>query len=90
MGERRVGKSHILYQIMDLIKENDNNANIIYINKELHEFEEIVDHKSLIKYVEGKTQTTKKRNYLFVDEIQDIDKFEKALGSLKATGLYRQ
>lgn len=88
VGERRVGKSYILYQIMDLIKEGDKNANIIYINKELHEFEGITDHKSLLRYVEEKTKKTRKRNYLFIDEIQDIDKFEKALRSLKTSGKY--
>lgn len=87
-GQRRVGKSYTLFQIMDIVKENNRSANIIYINKELHEFENIKDHKSLLKFVEINTKKTKGRNYLFIDEIQDIVDFEKALRSLKATGKY--
>jgi len=88
VGQRRVGKSYMLLQIMDLIKGKNPNANIIYIDKELHKFEEVKDQQSLLKYIEGKTKKTKSRNYLFIDEIQDIKNFEKALRSLKATGRY--
>lgn len=88
VGQRRVGKSYMLLQIMDLIREMDGTANIIYIDKELHEFEKISDHKSLLKYVEENTKKTAKKNYLFIDEVQDIETFEKALRSLKASGGY--
>lgn len=88
MGQRRVGKSYMLFQIMDLIKEGDNSANIIYIDKELHEFEKIADHKSLLKHVEENTKKTDKKNYLFIDEVQDVENFEKALRSLKSSGKY--
>ena len=33
-GQRRVGKSFLLFQLMDLIKEKDSDAKILYINKE--------------------------------------------------------
>lgn len=88
VGQRRVGKSYMLFQIMDIIKANNKSANIIYINKELHEFDEIQNYKDLLKYIESKSGKAKKRNYLFIDEIQDVEKFEKALRSLKATGKY--
>jgi uncharacterized protein len=88
VGQRRIGKSYMLFQLIDLIKEKDSSANIIYINKELHEFEGVKDHKSLLEFIEEKTKKTKSRNYLFIDEIQDIENFEKALRSLKATGKY--
>lgn len=87
VGQRRVGKSYLLFQIMDLIKEEDKTANIIYINKELNEFEKIRNYQDLLEYVK-KEENKKAKNYLFVDEIQDIDKFEKALRSLKAEGKY--
>lgn len=77
IGQRRVGKSFLLYQIIDIIKHKNKNAKIIYINKELFEFDKIRDYKSLIDYVEQKKQN--KDNYLLIDEIQDIDGFEKAL-----------
>ncbi|MFH1412724.1 MAG: ATP-binding protein [bacterium] len=87
IGQRRVGKSYFLFQIMDLIKEKDKAANIIYINKELNEFDEIKNYQDLLAYIE-KNSANKKKNYIFIDEIQDINKFEKALRNLKAKGKY--
>ena len=86
VGQRRVGKSYLLFQIMDLVKEKHKNANIIYINKELDEFDGIKNHQDLLAYI--KKNTKGKENYIFIDEIQDIEKFEKALRSLKAKGEY--
>jgi len=87
VGQRRVGKSYFLYQIMDTIKKKNPEANIVYINKELYEFDAIKNYHDLINYVQSKTSNTSK-NYLFIDEIQDIDQFEKALRSLQAEGDY--
>lgn len=87
VGQRRVGKSYLLFQIMDAIKEKHKNANIIYINKELSKFEKIKNHKDLLEYIE-KNSKPKGKNYVFIDEIQDIEKFEKALRSLNASGRY--
>ncbi len=76
-GQRRVGKSYLLFQLIDEIKNVNTKANIIYINKENFEFDSIENYRDLIYYVNGKLQ--EKGNYLFVDEIQDIEQFEKAL-----------
>jgi hypothetical protein len=84
IGQRRVGKSYILYQLIRYISDNNANANILYINKELPEFKFIKDDVDLLKYV-IENQTTAK-NYLFVDEIQEIIHFEKALRGLLASG----
>ena len=84
IGQRRVGKSYILYQLIRYISDNNANANILYINKELPEFKFIMDDDDLLKYV-IENQTTAK-NYLFVDEIQEIIHFEKALRGLLASG----
>jgi len=78
VGQRRVGKSYILLQLMDEIRNNDKRANIIYINKEDNEFVFIEDYSDLITYAE-KHVSKKANNYLFIDEIQDIKNFEKAL-----------
>ena len=51
VGQRRVGKSYFLYQVMDEIKKIDKGANIIYINKELCEFDRIEDYHDLKTYV---------------------------------------
>jgi predicted AAA+ superfamily ATPase len=80
VGQRRVGKSYILYQVMDFIKEIYPNSNIIYINKELFEFDFIKNYEDLIEYV-NKNIIKNKKTYLFIDEIQDINQFEKSLRS---------
>ena len=83
VGQRRVGKSSLLFQLMDMIKAKDAKANIIYINKELFEFDYLKNHKDLMTEVIKRT-TEGVKNYLFIDEIQDIENFEKALRSLNA------
>ena len=85
IGQRRVGKSYLLLQLIDQIRQAEPDANIVYINKELNDFEAIVDHKSLNKYLEAQI-IPGKRNYIFIDEIQDIAGFEKTLRSLHAKG----
>ncbi|MBZ4677354.1 MAG: ATPase [Anaerophaga sp.] len=77
-GQRRVGKSYILYQVMDEIQKRDKTAKLIYINKEDYEFDDINNYKDLINYV-NRNLDKKKNNCLFIDEIQDIEEFEKAL-----------
>jgi len=86
-GQRRVGKSYLLFQIMDLVTASDPEAQIIYINKELYEFDFIDNYKALLEYIKDKADCKKSR-YVFIDEIQDIDQFEKALRSLSAEGGY--
>lgn len=84
-GQRRVGKSYLLFQIMDVIKASHSKANIIYINMELHEFSYIKNHEDLINYVDSNISQLKE-NFLFIDEIQDIADFEKALRHFQASG----
>ncbi|MCE7862699.1 MAG: ATP-binding protein [Bacteroidetes bacterium CHB5] len=83
VGQRRVGKSYLLLQLMDTIRASDKNANIIYINKELFEFDDLRNHQDLMKWVSEKSKPGL-TNYLFIDEIQDIENFEKAIRSLQA------
>ena len=87
VGQRRVGKSFLLYQFIDIIKSLERNPCIVYINKELDEFGEIKNSTDLISYVKAKKRK-RKFCYLFVDEIQDIEDFEKAIRSLFARGGY--
>jgi predicted AAA+ superfamily ATPase len=87
IGQRRVGKSYMLFQIMDEIISLHENPNIIYINKELHDFEDIHNHNDLLDYIESKEEK-KGKNYIFIDEVQDIEGFEKALRSIQAKGGY--
>jgi hypothetical protein len=77
-GQRRVGKSFILKMTIEHIQTSNPRANIIYIDKELYEFDFISDYHTLITHVENNLHTAEK-NYLFIDEIQEIKGFEKAL-----------
>ena len=80
-GQRRVGKSYILLQLIAEIRLANPSANIIYINKELNPHEHISNADILYSYVKTNLNTNTK-NYLFIDEIQEIEHFEKALRSL--------
>ncbi|WP_462281031.1 ATP-binding protein [Salinivirga cyanobacteriivorans] len=77
-GQRRVGKSFILKMIAEYLDDQNHNSNIIFIDKELFDFDSIVDYKDLVNYVNKKFNADKK-NYLFIDEIQEINEFEKGL-----------
>lgn len=81
IGHRRVGKSYILYQLINLIMEEEQDANIIYINKEDLEFEFIANYRDLYGYVKDRLSNDR-RNYIFVDKIQEIDDFRLAIRSL--------
>jgi len=87
VGQRRVGKSYLLFQIMDIIKKKHKNANIIYINKELNKFKDIKNYQDLIDFVKQNAEA-KTKNYIFIDEVQDIKQFEKALRDLNAINNY--
>ncbi len=76
-GQRRTGKSYLLRQVIELIKSQDPERQIIYINKEDYAFDAIKTYADLIEYVEQ--SKTHENIALFVDEVQDISQFERAL-----------
>ena len=82
-GQRRVGKSYLLLQIMQEIKFENPTFNIVYINKEQEEFRFIKGEEELFAYLKDKIDPNKE-NFLFLDEIQDINGFEHVLRSLQA------
>ncbi len=85
VGIRRCGKSVILNQIIDEIKkEAINEEHIIYINFELIEFEDLLDYRKLNEYIKEKIKD-KKIYYVFLDEIQKVEKFEVVVNSLRAS-----
>ena len=85
VGIRRCGKSVIINQIIDEIKKNKvDNAHIIYINFEYIEYEDLTNYKKLNTYVKEKI-IDKKIYYLFLDEVQLVDKFEVVVNSLRAS-----
>ncbi len=85
VGIRRCGKSVILKQIITELKEQGiDDEHIIYINFEFIEYENLQDYKELNKYIKEKIRDEKKY-YVFLDEIQKVDKFEEVVNSLRAS-----
>lgn len=85
VGIRRSGKSVILNQIIEELKEqNISDDHILYMNFEYIEFEELQDYIKLNKYVKEFIKDDK-MHYVFLDEIQNVDKFEKVINSLRAS-----
>lgn len=76
-GQRRVGKSYILRMFRDKIS-TDENINVIYIDKEKKEFDSINTYTDLNAYIDEQYYNGKK-NYILIDEVQDIDRFEKSV-----------
>jgi len=84
-GIRRCGKSTLLHQIIQLLtKRGVSEKQIIYINKELFEFDDLKDYKSLHEYISKKISLEYNRAYIFIDEVQEIELWEKAVNSLLA------
>lgn len=84
-GLRRSGKSVILTQIIDEIKEKGaTDEHIIYINFESLDFSDIKTAKDLDIYIKSKVNDDK-IYYVFLDEVQKIEEFEKAINSLRIT-----
>lgn len=82
-GQRRVGKSYVLLQLMEHIRRADAKANIVYINMELVEFVSIKTDAALNAYLKDKFAKDK-HNYFFIDEVQEVTGFERSLRSLLA------
>jgi hypothetical protein len=82
-----VGKSYLLFQIADIIRERFSDPNIISINLELNEFEHLNTTQLFYNYIKSKS-VEGQLNFLLVDEIQILPEFEKALRSLLAEGGY--
>lgn len=79
VGQRRVGKSCLLKQLRD-DKLNDSGANVIYIDKEKREFDFIKTYVDLGDYIEEHRRSGV-RNYVLIDEVQDVAEFERTLRS---------
>ena len=85
VGIRRCGKSVILEQIIGELKNKGiNEDHIIYVNFEFIEFEELTDYKKLNNYIKEKIKDSS-MYYLFFDEIQNVENFEKVVNSLRAS-----
>ena len=80
-GQRRVGKSFLLYQLIEEILAEEPDANIIYVNLEDFTFSSLQTAEDLHSYIISHSKE-KVKNYIFIDETQDIPGFEKVIRSL--------
>ncbi len=87
-GLRRSGKSVILTQIMDEIKQQGiDEQQIIYINFESLDYSFIKNAKDLNDYIKSLAKG-KSKYYVFLDEIQKVEEFEKGINSLRITNQF--
>lgn len=85
IGLRRSGKSVILQQIMNELIENGIDASqIIYINFEDFQYSFITGAEQLYQYIRDQRKNEKKY-YMFFDEIQMVNEFERVINSFRAT-----
>lgn len=80
-GQRRVGKSFLLFQLMQLVQQEDSGANIIYINLEDYAFSHIKTADDLNAHIASLLKN-EGYNYIFIDEVQDVPDFERVVRSL--------
>lgn len=86
-GIRRSGKSKLLEAFMGIILAKEPDANIIHINYNDDEYEELLEYHKLLSFVKSKYEKNK-NNYLFIDEVQLCEGFERAMNSLHASEKY--
>lgn len=80
-GQRRIGKSYILRLYRDKVSQDTNN-NVIFIDKEKHQFDDINTHQDLTAYLDAHLDAAR-MNFIFIDEVQEIAGFEHAVRSYR-------
>lgn len=81
-GIRRCGKSTLFILFQNYLLNNGvNKEQIISINFEDIDYEELLDYKALYKYIKERL-IPNKMNYIFLDEIQNVPNYQKAVDSL--------
>lgn len=84
-GIRRSGKSVIMTQLADRLRARGvKEKNIVYFNMESLENERFRDYGAMYNEVKSRCKGLRGRVYLFIDEVQEIVSWEKALASLLA------
>ena len=83
-GMRRSGKSVIVQQFINRIKQTEPLANVLFVDFTRLEFEELKDYRRLSSWAE-ENRREGVRNYLVIDEVQMCEKFEHAINSLHAS-----
>lgn len=87
-GMRRVGKSTILNQMKEqLIQSGIPNENIVHINMELFAYSHLKNAADLHSYVTDQLKGKGGQKYIFIDEVQEVEEWERAVQSFLAEGL---
>ena len=80
-GIRRCGKSTLFELFINYLKENNvNEKQIIHINLEDADYD-FKNYKELYNYISKKLDS-EKQYYVFLDEVQNVSEFQKAVDSL--------
>lgn len=85
-GVRRCGKSSIMNLVIrELLDQGINKGNIIYFNLDRKPFDKIETAEQLDEIIE-KNKAASGKNYLFIDEIQNVEGFEKVINAWREEG----
>ena len=80
-GVRRSGKSTLLIMFKEYLQDHGvQEKNIIHINFESARYDEINDYKKLYQYIQNRIG--KNKTYILLDEVQNVEKWEKTINSL--------
>lgn len=85
-GVRRSGKSKLMDAFIDTFAQ-DENANVVRIKLNLKKYEKLLSADRLYDYIE-EHYVPDKSNYLFVDEIQLCNGFERVINSIHEEEIY--
>ncbi len=82
-GVRRCGKSTLMIQFQDLLRNENANVSILAINMDMPEFRFLAEKnwKEIYDYI-LENLNPKETNYVFIDEVQNVPEFEKLLEGL--------
>jgi predicted AAA+ superfamily ATPase len=81
-GIRRCGKSTLLEQFQDYLRvDGVGDEQILSINLEDGDYNDIETHQQLYDYVKARL-TSDKQMYIFLDEVQRVENFQKAVDGL--------
>ncbi len=86
-GVRRSGKSKLMLSFIDYLKDNDQDANVIFVDFTDLQFENLKEYHALNNYIQSK-YISNKNNYVFIDEVQLCQNFELTINSIHSSGKY--
>ena len=86
-GVRRCGKSKLLEAFISYVQKNEPEANIIYVNFNLPEYDHLLTYRNLYDYVSDKYKEGAP-NYVMIDEVQMCKDFEKAVNGMHSSERY--